>query len=141
MTWARHLCLCVFVMLCAVPAQANDQQLLAGDAVSLGRLRVDQITLPFSVTVELDGDVPTGTYVTARFQNNTPRQRLASGYWVPWDETLSSLHDNGFPASGDGTLTFDIVDETLSGQFLPIVFTVSYQHEGGLKSGYIVIDR
>ncbi len=114
---------------------------LGPDTPLLGRYSAEAIDEALSVTVDLAGDTPLGTYVTARFQNNTPRQRLADGYWVPWDEQADSLTDTGFEAGPDGTLTFQITDENLAGRFLPIVFTVSYQHEGGLKSGYIVIDR
>lgn len=122
-------------------AWATDEvPLLGPETPFLGRYSVDSVDSTLAITVDLNGDVPLGTYVTARFQNNAPRQRLANGFWVPWDERTESLTDTGFEATADGTLTFPIVDESLAGRFLPIVFTVSYQYEGGLKSGYIVID-
>jgi len=140
----RSLVLIVCAFASALACQtsaADDLPTLAPEASLLGRYTVGSVGAALSVTVDLNGDIPLGTYVTARFQNNAPRQRLANGFWIPWDEQMDSLTDTGFEATSDGTLTFSIVEESLAGQFLPIVFTLSYLHEGGLKSGYIVIDQ
>lgn len=118
-----------------------ESPVLTADGLALGRHSVSSISNGLSIKVDLNGDEVTATYVTARFQNNAPRQRTESGYWQPWNELTETLQDNAFAPTEDGSLTFEVTDESLSEQFLPIVFTVAYRTETGVKSGYVVIDR
>lgn len=123
------------------PTLATEAPVLTLEGQALGRYSATHLESGLTVQVNLNGDHVSATYVTARFQNNTPRQRLASGYWQPWDERTETLQDNAFEATDDGLLTFEITDESMSGQFLPIVFTVSYRTDDGIKSGYVVVDQ
>ena len=106
----------------------------------LGRVHVSELSTSLRLTVDLSGDVPQNTYVTARFQNNRPQQRISGGDWQVWNEQSDSLVDNEFLSNEDGTLTFDLVAQDLTQSFLPIIFTVSYRTENGFKSGYLVIN-
>jgi len=119
---------------------ATEIPTLTNEGLHLGRLKAAEVTDGFAVKVDVNDDNIKETYVTARFQNNTPRQRTSSGYWQPWNERWETLQDNAFAATEDGTLTFQIIDENLSENFLPIVFTIAYRTNDGVKSGYVVID-
>lgn len=130
----------LFLALAPALTFAAESPILTVEGVSLGRYDATAIGSGLSVRVDLNGDEIIATYVTARFQNNAPRQRAASGFWQPWNERAEALQDNAFAAVDDGTLTFDIIEEDISQSFLPIVFTIAYRTEGGLKSGYVVID-
>jgi len=77
----------------------------------------------------------------ARFQNNRPAQRRADGQWVEWDGHRESLLNNSFAAAEDGTLTFALTSIDLTTQFLPVVFTVAYETEHGLKTGHLVVGQ
>lgn len=121
-------------------ALASDTPVLTSEGLPLGRLSATDVSNGLAVKVDLKDDDVKATYVTARFQNNAPRQRTASGYWQLWNERWDTLQDNAFTATEDGTLTFQVIDENLSENFLPIVFTVAYRTEDGVKSGYVVID-
>ena len=122
------------------PALA-EKPILSEPGVLLGRVSVSDLSSHLRLTVDLKGDLPKSTHVMARFQNNRPQQRSASGDWRVWDEQIDSLEDCALVANEDGTLTFDLIDEDLTQHFLPIIFTVAYQTEDGLKSGYVVIDQ
>lgn len=117
-----------------------DKPTLSEAGTLLGRVHVSELSTSLRLTVDLSGDVPQNTYVTARFQNNRPQQRIPGGDWQVWNEQSDSLKDNGFLPNEDGTLTFDLVTQDLTQHFLPIIFTVSYRTENGFKSGYVVID-
>lgn len=140
MMYLRSIGMILLAALVHASAYAAESPVLNVAGVNLGRFDATAIEGGLSVRVDLNGDDVTATYVTARFQNNAPRQRLASGFWQSWNERSETLLDNAFAASDDGTLTFEIVEEDVSHQFLPIVFTVAYRTEGGIKSGYVVID-
>jgi len=120
---------------------AQEIQILSQNSKLLERIRVSEISDNVYFTINLNGDIPLATYVTARFQNNQPRQRLANGYWIEWEENFESLNDNGFSPSIDDTLTFEIVGEEITNTYLPVFFTISYLTLEGLKSGYLVIDK
>lgn len=139
----KHLCIASVALLLSFTHTlgfAAESPVLTPEGVSLGRFDAAAIGGGLSVRVDLNGDEVTATYVTARFQNNAPRQRLADGFWQPWNEQKETLQDNAFAATDDGTLTFQIIEEDVSQQFLPIVFTIAYRTEDGIKSGYVVID-
>lgn len=129
-----------FALVWSSVALAN-HLVLSDGGTELGRFRVSDVSPSLSLTVDLAGDVPEATFVMARFQNNQPVQRSPSGDWIPWNESADGLVDNGLLPSADGTLTFELTRIDLSAQFLPIIFTVAYQTEAGIKSGYVVIDQ
>jgi hypothetical protein len=107
----------------------------------LGRLSSKDLNNPFSISIKLNGDIPLATYVTARFQNNQPKQRLANSLWVDWDEKVETLQNNGFIPTGDDLLIFNIFEEKLNLSFLPLIITISYINHDNLKSGYFVVDQ
>ena len=107
----------------------------------LGRLSSKDLNNPFSISIKLNGDIPLATYVTARFQNNQPKQRLANSLWVDWDEKVETLQNNGFIPSEDDLLVFNIFEEKLNLSFLPLIITISYINHDNLKSGYFVVDQ
>ena len=124
------------------PAVASaDKPKLSENGSLIGRFSVADLAPTLRLTVNLGEDVALSTHVMARFQNNRPQQLTETGAWVWWDETRDSLIDTGFTPNDDGTLTFDLVSQDLSQHFLPVIFTVAYQTEDKLKSGYVVIDQ
>ena len=131
----------LFIIAFTSETYATEIQTLSRDSKMLERIRVSEIKGDVYFTINLNGDRPLATFVTARFQNNQPRQRLKNGYWIEWDENFESLNDNAFSPSIDDTLTFEIVGEEISNTYLPVFFTISYLTIEGLKSGYVVVDR
>lgn len=95
---------------------------------------------PLNFTVRLSGDVPSATYVFARFSNNQPMQRTTEGFWLPWSGNAADLIDNKFKVQGD-SITFKIVDEDLSAAFLPVEFFVGYRVGTTLKYGSLMVVR
>ena len=107
----------------------------------LGRLNINNLKDQFSVNVKLNGDIPLATYVTARFQNNQPKQRLANSLWIDWNERVETLRSNNFLPTENDTLIFDIFDERMDSFFMPIIITISYLENNNLKSGFYIIEQ
>lgn len=136
----RAALLIVSGLIWSTAASADKPQLFENSSL-IGRFSVTDLTPTLRLTVNLGEDIALSTHVMARFQNNRPQQRTENGEWVWWDETRNSLIDTQLTPNEDGTLTFDLVSQDLSQHFLPVIFTVAYQTEGGFKSGYVVIDQ
>ena len=115
--------------------------ILESEAKFLGRLSSKDLESQFSINVKLNGDIPLATYVSARFQNNQPKQRLANSLWIDWNERVETLQNNGFVPNENDMLIFDIFEEKLDYTFLPIIITISYLDHDSLKSGYYIIDQ
>ena len=115
--------------------------MLESEAKFLGRLSSKDLESQFSINVKLNGDIPLATYVSARFQNNQPKQRLANSLWIDWNERVETLQNNGFTPNENDMLIFDIFEERLDSTFLPIIITISYLDHDNLKSGYFIIDQ
>ena len=115
--------------------------ILESEAKFLGRLSSKDLESQFSINVKLNGDIPLATYVSARFQNNQPKQRLANSLWIDWNERVETLQNNGFVPNENDMLIFDIFEERLDSTFLPIIITISYLDHDNLKSGYFLIDQ
>tara|TARA_B100000579_G_scaffold200177_1_gene163662 strand:+ start:1772 stop:2197 length:426 start_codon:yes stop_codon:yes gene_type:complete len=115
--------------------------ILESEAKFLGRLSSKDLESQFSINVKLNGDIPLATYVSARFQNNQPKQRLANSLWIDWNERVETLQNNGFVPNENDMLIFDIFEERLDSTFLPIIITISYLDHDNLKSGYFIIDQ
>lgn len=90
-------------------------------------------------TVDLSGDTPTATFVTAHLPDGKHLQRSNLGYWLPWDGQVDSLIDNRLPLNGDGTVTFKVVKEDLSDKMFPIAVTLAYATGGQVKFGVFQI--
>jgi len=114
---------------------------LKNQGALLGRVSSKDLKQPFSIIIKLNGDIPLATYVTARFQNNQPKQRLSNGIWVNWNEKSESLQNNGFVPNADDNLIFKILDENINSSFLPLIITISYLDHKNLKSGYYIVDQ
>ncbi len=89
-------------------------------------------------SVDLGGDVPTATYVSARTRGGALMVRTRAGYWLPWSGREEDLADNGFTAAG-GTLEFKLMKESLPEAALPITITIGYRTSAGLKFGIFEI--
>ena len=122
-------------------AALTEELVLSTKGADLGRITASDISSPLNLTVALDKDQPTSTFVMARFQNNRPIQRRSDGQWIDWDGHRESLLDNSFIPAEDGTLTFALTSIDLTTQFLPVVFTIAYETENGLKTGHLVVDQ
>lgn len=91
-------------------------------------------------TVELNGDVPTATYVIARGLTNQLLQRTNDGYWIPWDSQQSSLIDNKLTVQG-GKLVYKVLSEDLSGALFPLSVTLAYTADGAFKYGVFAVEK
>lgn len=92
-----------------------------------------------SRTIDLSGDAPTATFVTAHLPDGKHLQRSNLGYWLPWDGDVDSLIDNRLPLNGDGTVTFKVVKEDLSDKMFPIAVTLAYTVGEQVKFGVFQI--
>jgi hypothetical protein len=91
-----------------------------------------------NISVQLQGDVPSATYVSARIGTSQLVQRTASGQWVPWDGRPETRIDNQFAAAG-GNLTFVVTGADFSGPKFPVAVFIGYQTSAGLKFGYFTV--
>lgn len=85
-------------------------------------------------TVDLQGDLPTATYVMAHDMTNRMLQRTNDGYWVAWDRKLTSLVDNQIVPQ-NGKLVFKVFAEDISASKFPLSITLAYKVGGVLKYG------
>ncbi len=113
---------------------AEPMPTLSEDWPWLAPVYADPSNLDLSYTVDIGGDAPLATHVMARTAAGSYLQRDRDGYWIPWRGGLEALLDNGFQAS-DGKLTFKLVREDLSAEWLPIAITVAYRTATALKLG------
>jgi hypothetical protein len=121
---------------CPPPAQAAEK-------LSLPGARLEHAVLPpggadLRRSVDLGGDAPSATYVTARTRGGAMMQRTRHGYWLPWSGREEDLADNGFAASG-GALEFKVLKEALPETALPITVTLGYRTAVGVKFGMFEI--
>lgn len=115
-------------------AAGDDLPRLSLAGVELPSIAVDPADVAFTVTVDLAGDQPLATYVTARPHGMPALQRTATGAWVAWDEGPASLVDNRFAASG-GRLSFAVAGGDFSGQSFPVEISIAYRTAAGVKFG------
>jgi hypothetical protein len=109
---------------------------LAG--VELAPVAIDPTQMAFSVTVDLQSDVPLASYVTARPRGSPALQRTKTGAWVVWDEHAESLIDNGFPPA-HGRMNFAVTAAAFPGQSFPVTVWVAYRTPAGLKFGIFTV--
>lgn len=107
---------------------------LSESGVVLSDVTVAPATAEVVKTIDLEGDVPVGTYVTASMPDGRRLMRNANGFWVDWDGRQATLVDNGFTPSG-GRLTYKVLKEDLSGRLFPIRVTVAYKVGETVKFG------
>jgi hypothetical protein len=109
---------------------------LAG--LALAPVAIDPARMAFSVTVDLQRDVPLASYVTARPRGLPALQRTAAGAWVAWDGRAQSLIDNRFPWRV-GQMTFAVAPAAFSRQSFPVSVWVAYRTSAGLKFGIFTV--
>ncbi len=130
----------VFTLSFAAGAAAAEKLTVAGAA--LADVTVNPATVAttgISRTIELSGDAPAATFVTAHLPDGKHLQRSNLGYWLPWDGDVDSLIDNRLPLNGDGTVTFKVVKEDLSDKMFPIAVTLAYTVGEQVKFGVFQI--
>jgi hypothetical protein len=106
-----------------------------------GRVSVEDVGNRLSLAVNVGELEVVSTHAVARFQSNMPRKRTANGFWLPWDGQTETLIDLKLKPSADGVLSFALIEEDLSAQFLPIAFTVIVRSPKDVRWGYLVVDR
>lgn len=117
---------------------------LAGERLSTTGARLAHVVLQPGVApdlrraIDLGGDLPTATYVSARTVGGQLLARTRNGYWLPWSGREEDLADNGFTAAG-GTLEFKLLKEPLPEAALPLTVTVGYRTPAGVKFGMFEI--
>lgn len=141
MKYHKLFLMSLIIILTFTKTVIGETVILESEAKFLGRLSSKDLESQFSINVKLNGDIPLATYVSARFQNNQPKQRLANSLWIDWNERVETLQNNGFVPNENDMLIFDIFEEKLDYTFLPIIITISYLDHDSLKSGYYIIDQ
>lgn len=116
----------------ALPATAGDALSSAG--VRLAAVAVGPGSQDIRRSVDLAGDQPLATYVTARTASGAMLMRTRQGYWLPWSGRAEELSDTG-TAAKNGALEFKILKEELTAASLPVTVTVGYRTAAGLKFG------
>lgn len=90
--------------------------------------------------INLDGDVPTATYVVVQLAGHQLLMRDRQGVFQPWDRNPAHLADNGFAPVGQGLL-FKVLNQDLSANNFPIRVTLYYRVNDVLKFGYFDVMR
>ncbi|MGQ0676342.1 MAG: hypothetical protein ACT4N4_09720 [Rhodospirillales bacterium] len=130
--------LLAFAILVLAPTQSR-----AGEQLSAAGARLAHVVMQPGVpdlrrAIDLNGDQPIATYVTARTVGGALMMRTRHGYWLPWSGREDDLVDNGFTASG-GMLEFKLLKESLPSVSLPVTVTVAYRTAAGVKFGMFEI--
>jgi hypothetical protein len=113
-----------------VPAFAGDT--LSDKGVRLTAVSVSPGAQDIRRSVDLGGDQPIASYVTARSPAGAMLMRTRQGYWLPWSGRSEELIDTGVTATG-GTLEFKILKEELAAAHLPITVSIGYRTAAGLS--------
>lgn len=88
--------------------------------------------------IDLQGDVPSATYLIARDMTNRMLQRTNDGYWIAWDSKLTSLIDNQIQPQ-NGKLTYKVFAEDISAAKFPLSVTLAYKVGNIVKYGVFPI--
>jgi len=113
---------------------------LAGDTLKIGGTGLTPIVVQRGVpmdirrSVDLNGDQPLASYVTAIGRTNENLMRTRQGYWLPWSGREDDLADAGF-AARSGALEFKLAKEDFTGVSLPVTVTIGYRTAAGIKFG------
>ena len=94
--------------------------------------------LDLRVSVDLQGDVPVATYVSARIGTAQLVQRTPAGQWVAWDGRDETRINDQFAAFG-GRLTFIVNGADFSAQKFPVAVFIGYRTAAGLKFGTFTV--
>ncbi len=116
----------------AMPAAAAEALTSAG--VRLPAVVVSPGSQDIRRSVDLAGDQPVASYVSARTASGAMLMRTRQGYWLPWSGRTEELSDAGATVQG-GALEFKILKEELTASSLPITVSIGYRTAAGLKFG------
>ncbi len=130
--------LLTFAALVFAPASARAGEQLSATGARLAHVVLQSGAPDLRRAVDLGGDAPSATYVTARTAGGAMLMRTRHGYWLPWSGREGDLADNGFAASG-GTLEFKLLKESLPAASLPVTVTIGYRTAAGVKFGWFEI--
>ena len=96
---------------------------------------IDSNRASLNIQVNVGGDVPLETHITAHTPAGNVLQRTNLGYWVPWSGKLGDLVNTFSPKSGS-KINFKIFkDDDLSQELFPIKIMVAYRTRTELKFG------
>ncbi len=131
--------LAIPIFLAGASATAADvEYVLTDKGTRLGVLyttgKVDDLRL----TVNLNGDQPSATYVWGTVGSNDFRVRTNEGYWLPWNRRTEDLIDNHFPIK-DGKVTFKVLDQDIGSDNHGVTIRIGYKVGDTLKFGIFVI--
>jgi hypothetical protein len=128
----------VAVMTCAFQTAAAAS--LSPADTNLGRVKAPVLKDGLTISVDLNGDVPSATHVLVRFQNNQPLMLGRDGLWALWNGDPTRLDEAGAVVA-DKKIVFRIFDKLPDAFFYPVSFTVMYRAGDVLKSGTITLDE
>ena len=117
-----------------ISAASENLELVTWGSI-LPNATIDTNRASLNVQVEIGGDIPLKTHITAHTPAGNMLQRTNLGYWVPWSGKLDDLMDTFSPKS-DNAINFKIFkDEDLSEELFPIKIMVAYRTATELKFG------
>jgi len=117
-----------------ISAASENLELVTWGSV-LPNAMIDTNRASLNVQVEIGGDIPLKTHITAHTPAGNMLQRTNLGYWVPWSGKLDDLIDTFSPKSSNA-INFKIFkDDDLSEELFPIKIMVAYRTATELKFG------
>tara|TARA_B100000212_G_scaffold23871_1_gene15890 strand:+ start:1388 stop:1837 length:450 start_codon:yes stop_codon:yes gene_type:complete len=117
-----------------ISAASENLELVTWGSV-LPNATIDPNRASLNVQVEIGGDIPLKTHITAHTPAGNMLQRTNLGYWVPWSGKLDDLMDTFSPKSSNA-INFKIFkDDDLSEELFPIKIMVAYRTATELKFG------
>jgi len=131
----------MWVLILGIIAPASHaQDVLSTEGTDLGRFVVSNLPGDISWIVDLQGQSPITTHITARFQNNRPLMKRSNGSWGLWSGVFGDLENLNLVPNGN-VLVYDIGSQTLPGIFFPVVITLAYRTNTELLWGYLTFDE
>jgi hypothetical protein len=112
----------------------------AGDVLKPGGATLSPVVIQPGVAndvrraVDLNGDRPLASYITAQSASGAMLVRTRQGYWLPWSGREEDLADAGLSPRGD-VLEFKLLKEDLPAAALPITVSIGYRTAAGIKFG------
>jgi len=131
----------VWVLILSVIAPSSRaQDVLTTEGTDLGRFVVSNLPSDISWIVDLQGQSPITTHITARFQNNQPLVKRSDGSWGLWNGVFGDIENLNLIPNGN-VIVYDISSETLPDIFFPVVITLAYRTETEILWGYLTFDQ
>lgn len=116
---------------------AAERIVLSAEGAAFSSIKVTPVSVTLELQVDLQGDTPIATHVSAHPAGGGALMRTNLGYWVPWDGSLASLSDTHAPIA-NGIARFKLFNqEDMSSELFPIRITLSYRTESSFKFGVV----